>query len=102
MDITEELGQKVIQEVTKYTDVDINIMNLEGIIVSSTDKNRINTTHLGAIQVIETGMDVTLDDYNIDDYPGTKKGVNLPITHQNTIKGVVEIGRASSREREKT
>lgn len=91
MDITEELGQKVIQEVTKYTDVDINIMNLEGIIVSSTDKNRINTTHLGAIQVIETGMDVTLDDYNIDDYPGTKKGVNLPIMHQNTIKGVVGV-----------
>lgn len=91
MEITRELGEKVIAEVTQYTNVDINIMNLNGLIVASTNKARLNTTHLGAVQVIKTKTDVTLDDYNIEHYPGTKPGVNLPIMHQGKITGVVGV-----------
>ncbi|TXL66786.1 hypothetical protein FHP05_05260 [Cerasibacillus terrae] len=44
MKITEELGNEIIKRLSKYTEVNINIMNLEGKIVSSTDKERVHQT----------------------------------------------------------
>lgn len=44
MKITEELGNEIIKRLSKYTEVNINIMNLEGKIVASTDKERVHQT----------------------------------------------------------
>lgn len=91
MEITRELGQMVIKEVAQYTDVDINIMNLQGIIVSSTDNNRLNKAHSGSIHVIKTGYKLKIDDRNLEHYPDSKPGMNLPITHRGKITGVVGV-----------
>lgn len=91
MEITEKLGQTVVHEVGQYTNVDINIMNLLGIIVSSTDKKRINTMHSGSKKVIQTGQALTIDESNKNCFPGTKVGINSPVMHLGKIRGVVGV-----------
>lgn len=91
MQITKELGQKIISRIAAYTDVDINIINLDGVIVSSTDPTRIDQVHYGAIEVIKTKKSLTITDGNIDKYEGTKKGINMPIIHRGKISGVVGV-----------
>lgn len=89
--ITKELGQKIISRIGAYTDVDINIINLDGVIVSSTDTSRIDQIHYGAIEVIKTKKSLTITDENIDNYKGTKQGINMPILHRGKIAGVVGV-----------
>ncbi|MEC5423033.1 sugar diacid recognition domain-containing protein [Virgibacillus sp. C22-A2] len=91
MQITSELGQEIIKRLAEYIDVDINIMDLDGIIVASTNEERINELHRGAIEVINQCEELILDQGNIQQYPSTKPGVNLPIMHQQNICGVVGV-----------
>lgn len=66
-------------------------MNIKGKIVASTDSSRMDQIHSGAIKVIENGEAVILSEEDVNDFPGTKKGVNLPIVHQDKIRGVVGV-----------
>ncbi|WP_106496559.1 CdaR family transcriptional regulator [Lentibacillus sp. Marseille-P4043] len=91
MKITSELGQEVIKRISEYIAVDINIMDLNGRIVASTDYSRIDQMHSGAMKVIKNREPVILSEEVVNDYPGTKPGVNLPIKHQDKIKGVVGV-----------
>lgn len=89
--ITKELGQEIIKRISEYIEIDINIMDLAGKIVASTDQSRIDQMHSGAMKVIENEEKVILYEDDIQDYPGTKPGVNLPILHKGKIKGVVGV-----------
>lgn len=91
MEITSELGNKVIERVAEYIDLDINIMNLTGKIVASTNPVRINQIHSGAIEVIQSNQEIIIDETNMIDYPNTKPGVNLPINHQGKLRGIVGV-----------
>jgi len=89
--ITNELGDKIIQAIVSYVALEINIIDLQGEIVSSTDKDRVNTKHAGAIEVIRTKDVLTITKDNIGSYIGAKEGVNMPIVHENNILGVVGV-----------
>ncbi|WP_164667934.1 sugar diacid recognition domain-containing protein [Virgibacillus doumboii] len=91
MEITSELGQEIIKRLAEYIDVDINIMDLNGKIVASTDKSRINELHCGAVEVLRMNEPLILKEEDVQRYPGTKPGANLPIMHQNKISGVVGV-----------
>jgi sugar diacid utilization regulator len=91
LQITSFLGQEIIERVAKYTEVDINIMNLNGKIVSSTDESRIGDIHTGALEVLKTEVELIIDEKGLVEYPGTKPGVNLPIKHNRMIAGVVGV-----------
>lgn len=67
----------------------INIMDVDGTIVASTEKQRIGTCHYGAKEAALTGKPVRIDETNIDRYPGAKVGYNLPIFDGDKIIGVV-------------
>ena len=91
MQITSELGQEIIRRLAEYVDVDINIMNLHGRIVASTDETRINELHDGAVKVIGTSEPLVLNDDNLKEYPGARPGANLPIIQQGRLSGVVGV-----------
>lgn len=91
MQITNELGQEIIKRLAEYIDVDVNIMNLDGKIVASTDVSRINELHSGAVEVLKMNESLILNEESAVDYPGAKPGANLPIMHQNKISGVVGV-----------
>lgn len=69
----------------------INIMDREGIIIASTEKDRVNTYHQGAAEVIATGKAVLIHREDLPRYPGAKEGFNMPIFLDGDLVGVVGI-----------
>lgn len=69
----------------------INIMNPEGIIIASTERNRIGSYHQGAREAVRTGKVVNIRKDQLDCYPGAKEGCNMPLRVNGTIIGVVGI-----------
>ena len=69
----------------------INVMNTEGIIVASTEEQRIGTFHQGAMDVIRTGKPVAIEPEDVSKYPGAKQGYNMPIRIEGEIIGVIGI-----------
>lgn len=69
----------------------INIMNTDGIIIASTESERIGTYHEGAGEAVRTGKLVNIRKDQLDRYPGAKEGCNMPIHLDGSIIGVVGI-----------
>ncbi len=69
----------------------INIMNVDGIIISSSDVSRIGTFHAGAKKVIEERRVIKIYKNELEFFPGSKEGINIPIISENEVLGVVGI-----------
>lgn len=69
----------------------INIMNPHGIIVASTEKDRIGSLHQGALEAVQTGKTVSIYRDQLSHYPGAKEGCNMPLRINGTIIGAVGI-----------
>ena len=69
----------------------INVMNTEGIIVASTEKERIGSYHQGAREAALTGKTVQIRQDQLSAYTGAKQGINMPIRVDGAIIGVVGI-----------
>lgn len=69
----------------------INIMDRQGIIIASTEHERIHTFHQGAADVIATGRAVYIRKEDLDRYPGAKEGYNMPIFLDGKLIGAVGI-----------
>lgn len=88
--LSQPIAKKIIEEVSKIIDYDIDIMNVKGEVVASTDKERIDTFHEGAFKVIDEKLD-QLVIHQEDQYEGCGKGVILPIYNEETVIGAIGI-----------
>lgn len=84
------LAKKLIEEISAYTDYNVNIMNKNGIIIASCNKDRIGDYHEVAYKVIQTGKEYITADTD-SDYPGVQSGINMPIELDGERIGVVGI-----------
>lgn len=85
-----ELAKKFIEQVTQYTDYNINIMNDQGVIIASRDPKRVGTFHEVAYYIV-TGTEDMVVTSSDDDYPGVKPGINMVIKIDGRREGVVGI-----------
>ena len=69
-----EFAQKFIEQVTKYTEYNINIMNEKGIIIASRDSARVGTFHSIAYQIVHGTDDFVVTTIE-DNYPGVLPGI---------------------------
>lgn len=69
----------------------INIMDQQGIIIASTERERVGVFHQGAAEVISTGRSVLIHKEELYRYPGAKEGYNMPIILDKEVVGVVGI-----------
>ena len=69
----------------------INVMNTEGIIVASTEKQRIGSFHQGALEAATTGKPVAIRADQLSRYPGARQGYNMPLRVNGSVIGVVGI-----------
>ena len=69
----------------------INIMDKDGIILASSEKERIGSFHQGAAEVIAKRKTVCIYKNQLKDYNGAKEGINMPIIADHKILGVVGI-----------
>ncbi len=81
--LAQDIADKIMQEIP----YNVNIMNEKGVIIGSGQKERIGALHNGAARAIEDGNMVTVYQERAEEKPG----VNIPITFQNEIIGVVGI-----------
>lgn len=87
-----QIAQKIVDiTMEEINDRNINIMNMDGYIIASGDKNRIDTYHKGAEEAIQTGRSIEIYPDRVGDFPGAKEGVNMPINIHGKIFGVVGV-----------
>ena len=90
--LLESFSDEIIEMVSRFLpERTINIMDTSGTIISSTEKERIGTFHKGAEIAAATGEIVNITDETVKNYPGAKKGCNVPLVVNGTIIGVIGI-----------
>lgn len=83
------LAQEIVNAVKEVVDKNINFIDINGIIIGSTDKSRLNTFHQAGYNAIKTLSNVTVEDN--EEYEGSRKGINYPIKINNTAVGAIGI-----------
>lgn len=85
-----DLARKFIEQITQYTDYNINIMNEQGYIIASRDTKRIGTFHEVAYFIV-TGKEDMVVTSGEHDYPGVRPGINMVINIDGKREGVVGV-----------
>ena len=90
--IRPEMAQKFIDQITDYTEYNINIMDESGVIIASRSKDRIGTYHEAADRIVRGKEDiVVVDDDKL--YPGVlperrcRRRHGQPISHTGSRHG---------------
>ena len=86
--LTKEVAQQIVGEMIEKLGRNVNIMNGDGMIIASGDPDRVGTIHEGSLIVLRTGKPLIIHEKK---YLGSKPGINLPITLDNEMVGVVGI-----------
>ncbi len=88
--IEPELARKFIEQVTRYTEYNINIMDESGVIIASRDPKRVGTYHEVAERIIRGSEDmIVIRDDRM--FPGVLPGINMAILHEGRKEGVVGV-----------
>ncbi|QNK40076.1 CdaR family transcriptional regulator [Caproicibacter fermentans] len=88
----EEMAQELVEATSRLVGGRIiNIMNTKGVIISSTERDRIGTIHAGACEVIRSGRAVAIEKNAINQYPGAREGYNMPVYSGGNLIAVVGI-----------
>ena len=88
--IEPEMARRFIEQVTQYTEYNINIMDERGVIIASRDPARVGTYHEVADRIIRGGEDVLVirDDKM---FPGVLPGINMAVMLDGRREGVVGV-----------
>lgn len=89
--ITKKEGQKIADRLIDILGKNINIMDLSGIVIASTDEERIGTFHEAAKIAVNRRDNIIITKKNIELFRGSREGINLPIIIEDEVVGVVGI-----------
>ncbi|MGL6201653.1 MAG: CdaR family transcriptional regulator [Lachnospiraceae bacterium] len=77
MEISSQLANQITAAIYEVVKNDINLINQDGIIISSTNPKRIGTFHQAGAESIRSGQPVIVTADNTKE--GTQRGINYPI-----------------------
>lgn len=83
--------KKIIDEVHKLFDEDLIMVGIDGIIMTSTDAERIGTYHEGAAISVKEKRRVVITKEDEQHLQGVKAGINVPVFLLNNVIGVIGI-----------
>jgi carbohydrate diacid regulator len=89
--LNKQLAQEIVDRTMQIIGRNINVMNESGVIIGSGDLIRIDQIHEGALTVIKTKEGFEISEENHGGMHAVKPGINLPISFQNKVVGVVGI-----------
>lgn len=89
--LSQEIAQKIVDQIMENLGHNINVMNESGEIIASGSKERLGTYHAIAAEVIrkERRIDITEEEASVLD--GVKAGINMPFYYDGKIGGVIGI-----------
>ena len=91
MQLVPELAKKIVSEVQRVMTEHIIVVDEEGMIIASTDSNRVGSFHEGATMVIKTSKKLYITMEMSSELQGVQPGINLPIMYENEVIGVIGI-----------
>ncbi|MEH7009930.1 sugar diacid recognition domain-containing protein [Neobacillus niacini] len=86
-----ELAEKIVKEVQKLISEEIIVVNTDGMIMASTNQERIGTFHEGALLTSRQKKKLIITENETPQLKGVKSGINLPIFFQHDVIGVIGI-----------
>lgn len=89
MIIKPELAQQIVDSVKTIVDKNINFIDRKGIIIASTDLNRVGDFHEAGYQAVRLAEVRSVEDD--ESFKGSRKGVNYPIYYQSQVVAVIGI-----------
>ena len=85
--IHKKTAQQIVDTVKDVCGFDINFIDSRGLVLASTDPARIGMVHEGGRQVIARGGTLEVPKDGL--FPGTKKGVNIPVFRDGILTAVI-------------
>lgn len=89
MKISAKQASNIVDSLFGVIDHDINFIDLDSIIIASSNPERVGDFHEGSKLLYETGKPIIITDDN--QYVGTKAGINYPVTFDNEIVATIGI-----------
>ncbi|MHB8129463.1 MAG: CdaR family transcriptional regulator [Mobilitalea sp.] len=90
MYISKRSATYIVQEISKIIGEKINMMNADGIIIASSDLERIGTFHGAAKELVDLRLQEVIVKSDIE-YKGARPGINLAVNFQEEIVGVIGV-----------
>lgn len=90
MDISSENAHSIVTEISSILGQNVNLMDSTGRIIASTDPARVRTHHAGAARLVAEALPELVVDSEAE-YPGTRRGLNLPVYLDGEIQGVIGV-----------
>jgi carbohydrate diacid regulator len=90
MNIPRKIAFQIVTDISEIINQHVNMMDDKGIIIASTDHNRVGSYHAAAHRIITERLQ-ELNIFDDDEYEGTRRGINLPVMLNGDIAGVVGV-----------
>ncbi len=90
MYISKRNATYIVQEISKIIGEKINMMNEEGIIIASSDLERVGSFHAAAKEIVNHKLQEVVVKSD-KEYLGARSGINLAINFQDEIVGVIGV-----------
>lgn len=84
MKLSKIIAQKIVEEMMDVLPYNINVMNDEGIIIGSGEKNRIGRIHEASVEVIRKKQSVEI----LEESEMVKPGINEPLIMNGEVIGI--------------
>ena len=91
MFLTSALAQQIVDIIMPTAQRNINLMDQQGIIIGSGQPERLHTFHQGALEAIRRNATVEILPNALNRYSGSHPGLNMPITLNGQLVGVVGV-----------
>ena len=89
--LSKELAKSMVERTMNVVNYNINIMNENGVIIASGDKERIGTIHEGSIIALQRKSEFNVSENESKKLQGVHPGTNIVIEFRNKIVGVIGI-----------
>jgi carbohydrate diacid regulator len=90
MDISSANAHSIVTEISSILGQNVNLIDSTGEIIASTDPARVRTHHAGAARVVDEALPELVVESE-SEYPGTRRGLNLPVYLDGEIQGVIGV-----------
>ncbi|SFA85566.1 carbohydrate diacid regulator [Pseudomonas sp. NFIX10] len=90
-ELDHDLAQDIVDRAMAILPYNVNVMDNQGLILGSGERERVNTRHEGAQLVLANGRVVEIDEHTAMHLKGVQPGINLPLMLDQRLIGVLGI-----------
>ncbi|MFX3673397.1 MAG: CdaR family transcriptional regulator [Paenisporosarcina sp.] len=89
--LTKQLANQIVEQTMVRLHRNINVMDTNGMILASGEKERVENIHEGALFVAKTQEPLWITEENVGEWPGTRPGINMPVYYQDHLIAIIGI-----------